>query len=305
MRVLHVGNALVDLVAAVPALPAAGRDVLATRMGAAVGGGFNLMVAAARQGVRVDYAGAHGTGPFGDLVRAALAEAGIGLVQPRPRPTDSGVVVVLVDAAGERTLVSSVAAVSGPTVDELAAVHPVAGDAVSVTGYGLLEPVSREALLGWLPRLPAEVLVVLDPGPLAPTAQPGALVAALARADWVSASAREATEITGLTGPGAAAAALAARTRRGAVVRTGADGCVLAEAGADPLVVPAFPVRPVDTTGAGDAHTGVFLAGLLAGRDAPAAARTANAAAAFAVTRSGPATAPTQPELALFLRQFA
>jgi sugar/nucleoside kinase (ribokinase family) len=57
----------------------------------------------------------------------------------------------------------------------------------------------------------------------------------------------------------------------------------------------------VDTTGAGDTHTGVFLAALLSGRDAPAAARTANAAAAFAVTRRGPAAAPTAAELAGFL----
>ena len=72
-------------------------------------------------------------------------------------------------------------------------------------------------------------------------------------------------------------------------------------AGATAVVVPAVPVRPIDTTGAGDTHTGVFLAGLLSGRPAPAAARIANAAAAFAVTRPGPATSPTAAELDIFL----
>jgi sugar/nucleoside kinase (ribokinase family) len=214
-------------------------------------------------------------------------------------------VVVIVDDDGERTLLSSPIGVAGPTTAELAEVRPVPGDAVSLTGYGLLEPVSRAALLGWLRRLPAGVQVGLDPGPLAPAAQPAALATVLARADWVSASAREAAELTGLADPVPAAVALAGRTRRGALVRTGADGCVLAEAGVAPVVVPGLPVRSVDTTGAGDTHTGVFLAGLLSGRDPVAAAGTANAAAAFAVTRRGPATAPTADQLAEFLSDRA
>ena len=53
---MHLGNVLVDVVAAVPALPNRGADVLATSLGATVGGGFNLMSAASRQGVPVDYA---------------------------------------------------------------------------------------------------------------------------------------------------------------------------------------------------------------------------------------------------------
>jgi sugar/nucleoside kinase (ribokinase family) len=55
---------------------------------------------------------------------------------------------------------------------------------------------------------------------------------------------------------------------------------VVAVAGAEPVVVPAVPVDAVDTTGAGDVHTGVFLAGLLRGASAPEAARRANAVAA-------------------------
>lgn len=302
-HLIHLGNALVDVVATVAALPAAGGDVLASGLSAHVGGGFNLMAAAARQGVvGVDYAGAHGTGPLGDVVRAALRAEGIRLVAP-PRPVDSAAVVVLVDAAGERTLVSSPTGVAGPTAVELSGVEPAAGDAVTVTGYGLLEPVSRAALLDWLPRLPPAVLVVLDPGPLAVAAQPGALAVVLERADWVSANAREAAELTGLAAPAAAAAELARRVRCGAVVRAGADGCVLAVAGERPRELPGVPVRQLDSTGAGDTHTGVFVAGLLAGRDPGAAARLANAAAAIAVTRAGPATAPTAAELAAFLAE--
>jgi sugar/nucleoside kinase (ribokinase family) len=66
-------------------------------------------------------------------------------------------------------------------------------------------------------------------------------------------------------------------------------------------LVPAPAIMAVDTTGAGDAHSGVFLAGLAAGLTVGDAARRANAAAALTVTRSGPATSPSRAELDQFL----
>jgi sugar/nucleoside kinase (ribokinase family) len=56
-------------------------------------------------------------------------------------------------------------------------------------------------------------------------------------------------------------------------------------------------VTAIDTNGAGDAHAGVLLAGLAAGLSPEQAALRANAAAAIAVTRWGPATSPTAQEV--------
>jgi sugar/nucleoside kinase (ribokinase family) len=64
-----------------------------------------------------------------------------------------------------------------------------------------------------------------------------------------------------------------------------------------PVHILAPAVHAVDTTGAGDAHAGVFLAALADGLSPADAARRANAAAALAVTRPGPATSPTRAEL--------
>ena len=83
----------------------------------------------------------------------------------------------------------------------------------------------------------------------------------------------------------------------GAVVRLGADGCIILVPGGEPVHVPGFPVNVVDSNGAGDAHIGAFLAALAAGWHPLDAARRANACAAIAVTRSGPATAPRLDEL--------
>ena len=81
----------------------------------------------------------------------------------------------------------------------------------------------------------------------------------------------------------------------------GAEGAVLYQNGACFLQA-AFPVKAVDTTGAGDTFTGYLLAGLM---EEPAAAlRLAAAAAALAVTRPGAAPAiPSREETLRFLTE--
>jgi ribokinase len=90
-RLVFAGEALVDVVMRVPALPARGGDLLATSAEVTAGGGFNVMAAAARQGLPVLYAGGHGTGPWGDVIRAALAAEGIGLLRPSDPDRDTGI----------------------------------------------------------------------------------------------------------------------------------------------------------------------------------------------------------------------
>jgi len=62
-------------------------------------------------------------------------------------------------------------------------------------------------------------------------------------------------------------------------------------------------VQAVDSNGAGDAHAGVFIAGLAKGLKPAEAARRANAAAALAVTRWGPATSPGTAEVDALLTE--
>jgi sugar/nucleoside kinase (ribokinase family) len=336
-RLLHLGNVVVDLVLNVPFLPERGADVLATASRASPGGGFNVLAAAARQGLPAVYAGAHGRGPFAELARAALAAEGIEvLLPPRPGP-DTGVVVAIVDGTGERTFLTAPGAEATLAAADLAAVRPAPGDAIYLSGYSFLHPANRAALLDWLEGLgdaaapghpalpagsgasgpsgrpdrpavpgsseppgPAGYTVFFDPGPLADQIPAGALATVLRRADWLTCNAREAAFLSGEPDPLAAARALAGR-QGGVVVRTGPGGCLVAHGGGEPVPVPGFAVRAIDAHGAGDTHAGVLIAALASGAAPIEAARRANAAAALSVTRPGPATAPTASELAHFL----
>ena len=301
-RLLHLGNVVVDVVLDVPALPEPGGDVLATGAQTAAGGGFNVMAAAARLGLAVAYGGVIGSGPFAALARAACEAEGIEVLQPAKPGLDTGFVVSIVDGTGERTFLTSRGAEATLTEADLVPVRAAPGDAVYLSGYGLAHPANAAALAGWLGRLGEDHLVVFDPGPLAGSLPGGVLGPVLARADWVTCNARESALLTGAADPGDALRALAGRLpRAGVLVRVGPDGCLLGGRGFVAEQVPGFRVEAVDTNGAGDTHTGAFLASLASGVPVVEAVRRANGAAALSVTRRGPATGPTVAELEAFL----
>jgi sugar/nucleoside kinase (ribokinase family) len=317
-RLVFAGEAIIDVVMRVPALPDRGGDVLATSSQVTVGGGFNVMAAAARQGMPVLYAGGHGTGPWGDMVRVALAAEGISLHRQQDPHRDTGFDVGLVDADAERTFVTSLGAEAAHEPGSWDGIPVGPGDAVYVSGYGLVPPDAGSMVGAWAASLPRGPLLFVDPGPLVAQIPAGILDPVLARCDWWSSNEREAALLTGIADdPPAAARALAARTAN-VIVRAGALGCFLALSAVPGTAVsgtavsgtavsgtvvhvPAPAVQAVDTTGAGDAHAGAFLAALAEGLAPTDAARRANAAAAFAVTRNGPATSPTRATLDAWL----
>jgi sugar/nucleoside kinase (ribokinase family) len=298
-RLVFTGNVIVDLVMTVDAIPEAGGDTVATSSAVSAGGGYNVMVAASRDNLPVVFAGQYGAGLFGQVVRDAIASSGFEIVQTGLDDVDSGYCVALVDSAAERTFVTVAGAESRLTAADLARVKVYPDDLVYVSGYSLAHKVNAASLPPWLESLPGEVRVITDPSPLVGELDRAALDRVLARTDVLSLNVREARLATSLSDMSAAARALVERIRQGGsvIVRDGSNGCLVMSAGVEPIAVPAFPVRAVDTNGAGDAHGGVLAAALSRGDDMRSAARRANAASALAVTRTGPATAPTSNEI--------
>ncbi|NLI17999.1 MAG: sugar kinase [Actinomycetales bacterium] len=301
MRVIHTGQALVDVVVEIESLPERGGNSMARSRRNYAAGAVNILLAAARAGATAVHAGAVGTGPNGDLIRAVLASEGVAVSSPPVPDMDTGICVVAVEDGGERTFITTMEAERHISVESLATSAPRAGDLVCVTGYSLFEP-TREPLLEWLETLDDGVVVVLDPGAAFATMPEDVRRRALAVTGVWTSNSTEAWDVTGEADVVEAVPAIAALLPEGAVVvvRDGPEGCWVREAGVT-THVPGYPQDPVDTNGAGDAHTGVLVAEHALGASWTVAARRANAAGAIQVTRWGPSSSPTHEEIDAFL----
>ncbi|WP_131106791.1 PfkB family carbohydrate kinase [Pseudomonas sp. Sample_10] len=302
-KMLHTGQVIIDLVMAVDKLPQAGGDVLAQSASFEAGGGFNVMAAAQRNGLPVVYLGRHGTGRFGDLARDAMSAEGIRIGIADPAERDTGLCVAITDASAERSFVSYIGAEGELSAEDLASVPAEAGDFVYVSGYSLLHVGKAQPLVDWVLALPKGVSVVFDPGPLVDSPDEPLMQALLPRIDVWTSNSLEALKITGAADIAQALDRLLGYLPQDVlmVVRDGPNGCWINQ-GSEHRHVPGFKVEAVDSNGAGDAHAGVFIAGLAQGLDAQEAARRANAAAALAVTRWGPATSPGSTEVDALIR---
>jgi sugar/nucleoside kinase (ribokinase family) len=303
-KMLHTGQVIIDLVMAVDKLPQPGGDVLAQSASFEAGGGFNVMAAAQRNGLSVVYLGRHGTGRFGDLAREAMQAEGIRIGIAHKAERDTGLCVALTDASAERSFISYIGAEGELTAQDLVSVAVEAGDYVYVSGYSLLHSGKAQALADWVQALPRTINVVFDPGPLVESPEAPLMQALLPRIDLWTSNSVEALRFTGATDIGQALDRLTEHLPADVlmVVRDGPQGCWISQRG-DRQHVPGFKVEAVDSNGAGDAHAGVFIAGLAQGLSAGEAARRANAAAALAVTRWGPATSPGTAEVDVLIRR--
>lgn len=104
--------------------------------------------------------------------------------------------------------------------------------------------------------------------------------------DWLFVNDREGEQLTGQREAGPIVTALHRLGVGRLILKLGPQGCLFSDEN-DREVIPAFPVDVVDTTGAGDAFVGGFLAGMVKQMPALEAARFACAVAALSVTASG------------------
>jgi ribokinase len=82
----------------------------------------------------------------------------------------------------------------------------------------------------------------------------------------------------------------------GVVLKMGERGVFLASQDISGILIPAFKVRAVDTTAAGDAFNGGFATGLMLGKSPAESAQFASAVAGISVTRRG--AQPSMPSMA-------
>jgi sugar/nucleoside kinase (ribokinase family) len=286
---LVVGEVVTDVVARYSTPLAPGTDTAATIRVLPGGAGSNVACWAAHRGCR----------EVRLLARAGVADlewhakhlrtAGVVPLLVPDDEVPTATVVALVDATAERTFLTDSGAVlrlcpadwSPSMLDGIGHLH--------LSGYLFFSDTSRGAALSAMEAARGRgVPVSVDPASTGFIARLGVerLLPILGGVDVLLPNADEARLLTGLPDPAEAAAELS-RLVPLAVVTLGARGALVAEAGRVTARLPPSPAGALDTTGAGDAFTGAFLAARLSGADACAAAEEGCRAGAEAVGRTG------------------
>jgi ribokinase len=273
LRLLTLGDVLLDVVVLLSERLASGGDVRASSRAGAGGQAANVAAWAAELGADARCIAKRGDDPAGELVAQELAAHGVELVGPVAAGA-TGVVVSLVHD-GDRSLASDRGVAPSFTPEELDATW-IACDTLHVSGYALLrEPIAATALLAARlareqgARVSVDIAAwteIRSYGPvrfreLLDELAPDVLFAT--EAEW---------ELLGgayLTAPVG-------------VLKRGARGCSVFSADAK-LDFAAVETEVVDPTGAGDA----LAAGFLLGGSLEEAARRGLAAAARCVAKVG------------------
>ncbi|WP_045742455.1 ribokinase [Actinoplanes rectilineatus] len=289
-RVVVAGSANMDLVGLAERLPRPGETVLGDDFVMIPGGkGANQAIAAARAGGKTAFLGAIGSDAFGVTLNARLDASGVDMSRVRTSYGSSGVAVIMVDRAGENSILVSPGAnrsFTGLTDDETATI--AAADVLLCQQEIPLETVFAALRAGRA----GGTRTILNAAPARDL--PAGL---LDEVDLLVVNETEAHEITGGAVGGDVMAALLALVPRVVLTLSGAGSRYADRDGAD-AHVPAFRVEVADTTAAGDAFTGALAVAWGEGRDILDAIRWANAAGAACVRKVGASSAlPTRDEI--------
>jgi sulfofructose kinase len=294
--VFCIGIAVLDFVYGLETLPTRAEKHRARDL-AVVGGGLaaNAAVAVARLGGQAWMATRLGDDLTGDAIVAGLAEEGVDTACCRRFPgLRSPSAAVLVDGSGERMVVGY--ADPGMPVDPgwlptrlPAGTRAVLGDTRWPEGAAAIFGLARQS------GLPA----VLDADRAPPSR------ALVEQASHIAFSLQGLRELSGRDDPRDGLAAVASTTPAWLAVTLGADG-VLFQADGGIAHSPAFPVKAVDTLGAGDVWHGAFALALAQSRREGEAVRFASATAAIKCTRfGGRRGTPSRAEVETFLQEHA
>lgn len=254
------GSINLDLVANVANLPSAGETIAGESFAAHPGGkGANQALAARRAGADVALIGAVGNDIFAEPALRTLAEAGVDLEHVARVDAPTGVAMVHVDADGE----NSITVVAGANACANPASVP---DALLVPGTTLLTQleVPLRAVEALAIRARARgACVVLNAAPMHSLA-----ISLLPSIDVLVVNEIEAASMAEDLGVATTLESFAIEVHKrfgcATVVTLGAMGA-LAVVGATLIHASAPVLQVIDTTGAGDAFTGVLAAALHSG----------------------------------------
>ena len=289
MKIVNYGSINLDHVYQVDHILQPGETLLAQEQSLFCGGkGLNQSIALAKAGAEVFHAGV--VGEDGEVLLNALRAANVDIRHIRRAEGASAHTVIQVDRNGQNCII----VFSGENM------HPSEADIDRILEH--FDPEDAVLMQNELYNTPlmmrkaAEkgMTIIFNPSPISREM----LSYPLEFVSWFLLNEIEGEALTGETDPEKILDGLASRFPRSSVVLTLGKNGAWAMDQEKRFFQPAFEVKAVDTTAAGDTFTGFFLAGVSSGMPISAALRRAAFASSIAVSRKGAADSiPTAEEV--------
>ncbi|WP_138754703.1 ribokinase [Paenibacillus sinopodophylli] len=300
-KLLVIGSMNMDIVSSVKHFPLPGETIASISTAFFPGGkGANQAVAAARAGADCVMIGAVGGDPFAETLLETLQQNGIATESIIRKSGSSGFAIITVNEEGENHIVLTAGANGQLSADDAAA---EAGNWSDVFAVLLQNEIPWETNLAVMnSAISNGARVFYNPAPA--SAIPEEVLPLIHTLILNETEAAAVTSITVSDQNEAMAAAEWALDKgvEQVIITLGEKGCFYQNKQGQSVSVPAFPVKPVDTTAAGDTFFGAYAAASAEGLAAEKALTYAAAAAALAVTKKGAqASIPDKAAIEAFL----
>jgi sugar/nucleoside kinase (ribokinase family) len=262
-RVLCIGDVMLDVITKIAVMPDKinyGSDTpskISTHGGGAAG---NVASWLTRTDARATIVGHVGDDAAGSALMSEFDALGVRHQNLMVDKGSSGVVVVLVDPSGERTMFPDNGANSGLKLSDLPDLSEF--NAVYLSGYSPLDPLSRPGVLAMIEKIKeAKLPIYFDPASVGGMMEvPLSEVKSWIRLmDVILLNEEEAIYLTGETNPEKAMELLLQECET-VVIKRGSQGAMGKARGSILVSVPAQSTEVVDTTGAGDSFAAGFIA---------------------------------------------
>jgi len=290
INVLCIGDVMLDVIARINVSPQKinfGSDT-ASRISTSSGGAAgNVAAWLTRTDARSTIVSHVGDDPAGAAIVSEFDALGVAhgdLVIPGET---SGVVVVLVDSSGERTMFPDKGANSSLTIADLPDLSTF--QAVYISGYALLNPLARDGVLAMIEKIKADGLpIYFDPASVGSMKDvtDKELHTWFSLMDVLLLNEEESIYLTGSVDIERALDYLLDFSEV-VVIKRGSAGAIAKTRGYDSISLPAVATNVVDTTGAGDSFAAGFIATFSKNRDLTAALQAGGELAAGCVAIVG------------------
>lgn len=295
-KVFIIGGVILDIIIELDKLPLSGEDVTAKSSIQSVGGcAFNVADVLDKLNLKFDLMIPIGNGAIANIVKREMLRKNyyVNLIED---DIDNGYCLSIVENTGERTFITMPGIETKMKESFFNKYNIIDYDYIYISGYEA-EGENGSILLNILKKKKSSARVIFDSGPRTSFIDKNVMKELLKQNTILAVNKKEIIEIAQNDNIIQAGKQLNSLTREPVIITLGKDGAILVNENNNIEIISGFKVSVKDTIGAGDAHTGGIIAGLICNLTLKQSIHLANKIASLVVSKQGAATAPSKDEL--------